>query len=85
MQIYADTMLNCRDCHRRFVFTAGEQESHDSKSFMNAPSRCPACRAARKVERDRYEARANEGRAAGRSDAGGRGGPGGQRWPRPRR
>jgi CxxC-x17-CxxC domain-containing protein len=46
---YADKTLSCRDCGQSFVFTAGEQEFHEQKGFTNSPSRCPACRAARKA------------------------------------
>jgi CxxC-x17-CxxC domain-containing protein len=48
---YADKSLTCRDCNSVFVFTSGEQEFYASRGFDNPPSRCPACRAARKAER----------------------------------
>ena len=48
---YTDQTLTCRDCNRAFVFTTGEQEFFAQKGFTNAPTRCPACRSARKVER----------------------------------
>ena len=48
---YADKTLACRDCNATFVFTSGEQEFYASRGFDNPPSRCPACRAARKAER----------------------------------
>jgi CxxC-x17-CxxC domain-containing protein len=48
---YADKPLTCRDCGTSFLFTAGEQEFFAQKGFTNEPSRCPACRAARKSER----------------------------------
>ncbi len=44
-----DKTLTCRDCGREFVFTASEQEFFAQKGFMNEPSRCPECRAARKA------------------------------------
>lgn len=47
---YTDKHLSCRDCGQDFVFTAGEQEFHAQKGFTNSPSRCPACRAARKAQ-----------------------------------
>jgi CxxC-x17-CxxC domain-containing protein len=47
--LYQDQTLRCRDCGRDFVFTAGEQEFYASRGLMNAPSRCPECRAARKA------------------------------------
>lgn len=45
---FEDKVLNCRDCKQDFVFTAGEQAFYAEKGFENEPSRCPACRAARK-------------------------------------
>ena len=45
---YADKTLTCRDCGTQFVFTAGEQEFYAQKGFTNEPTRCPACRQARK-------------------------------------
>ncbi len=47
----ADKTLTCRDCGSPFVFTSGEQEFYANRGFDNEPSRCPACRAARKTER----------------------------------
>lgn len=46
---YADKTLACRDCGNEFVFTAGEQEFYAQKGFTNEPTRCPACRQARKA------------------------------------
>ena len=46
-----DKTLNCRDCGKEFVFTAGEQEFFAQKGFTNEPSRCPECRAANKAAR----------------------------------
>jgi CxxC-x17-CxxC domain-containing protein len=43
-----DRTLNCRDCGREFVFTAGEQDFYASKGLTNDPVRCPSCRSARK-------------------------------------
>jgi CxxC-x17-CxxC domain-containing protein len=45
---YADRVLTCRDCGQTFTFTAGEQEFYASRGLTNDPSRCPACRAARR-------------------------------------
>lgn len=44
-----DKSLTCRDCGHSFVFSASEQEFYAQKGFMNEPSRCSECRAARKV------------------------------------
>jgi CxxC-x17-CxxC domain-containing protein len=49
---YADKTLTCRDCGAEFVFTAGEQEFYAQKGFTNEPTRCPACRKARKAGGD---------------------------------
>ena len=46
-----DKTLTCRDCGREFVFTESEQQFFAQKGFMNDPSRCPECRAARKASR----------------------------------
>jgi CxxC-x17-CxxC domain-containing protein len=46
-----DRTLQCRDCGSDFVFSAGEQEFYASRGFVNAPTRCPDCRAAHKVTR----------------------------------
>jgi CxxC-x17-CxxC domain-containing protein len=45
---YQDRILTCRDCGQDFAFTAGEQEFYASRGLTNDPSRCPACRAARR-------------------------------------
>jgi CxxC-x17-CxxC domain-containing protein len=46
--MFHDKTLTCRECGVEFVFTASEQEFFAEKGFTNDPSRCPACRAARK-------------------------------------
>lgn len=45
-----DKNLTCRDCSQEFVFTAGEQDFYTEKGFENDPTRCPACRQARKQQ-----------------------------------
>ncbi|MBM2809924.1 MAG: hypothetical protein HW416_683 [Chloroflexi bacterium] len=45
---YTDKTLTCRDCGQPFAFTGGEQEFFASHGLMNEPSRCPACRSARR-------------------------------------
>ena len=47
-----DKTLKCVDCATDFTFTAGEQEFYASKGFTNEPKRCPACRQARKQQRE---------------------------------
>ncbi len=59
--MYVDEMLNCVDCGRQFVFTAGEQRFYEQKGFQNKPNRCPDCRAARKASRSQ-----GQGPGAGR-------------------
>ena len=49
---FADKILRCRDCGADFIFTAGEQEFYAMKGLMNEPGRCPACRGARRSQRD---------------------------------
>ncbi len=44
----SDRDLTCRDCGAVFVFTSGEQEFFASRGLTNDPSRCPACRSARR-------------------------------------
>jgi CxxC-x17-CxxC domain-containing protein len=46
---YTDQTLICRDCGESFAFTAGEQDFYAARGLMNAPTRCPDCRAARKA------------------------------------
>ena len=46
--MYQDKTLTCKDCGQEFVFTAGEQEFYAEKGFQNEPTRCKACRIARK-------------------------------------
>ena len=40
--------ITCRDCGATFVFTVEEQEFFAQKGYMNDPTRCKACRVARK-------------------------------------
>jgi CxxC-x17-CxxC domain-containing protein len=45
-----DKLIQCRDCGAEFVFTVGEQDFYAQKGFGD-PSRCSACRAARRGSR----------------------------------
>lgn len=45
---YVDKLLNCRDCGKEFVFTAGEQEFYASKGLQHEPRRCSSCRGSRR-------------------------------------
>ena len=49
--MYEDKTLICKDCHKEFVFTAGEQEFYAEKGFVNEPQRCKACRRRRRQAR----------------------------------
>jgi CxxC-x17-CxxC domain-containing protein len=46
-----DQSIKCVDCGEQFLFTAGEQAFYASKGLTNAPTRCKACREARKQQR----------------------------------
>lgn len=46
----SDRTLTCRDCGTSFDFTASEQAFYAERGFTD-PQRCPACRAARKAQR----------------------------------
>lgn len=50
----ADITLTCKDCGSEFVFTEGEQAFYEEKGFTNQPVRCPACRRAKKQQRNNY-------------------------------
>lgn len=52
---FADKILTCHDCGTQFTFTAGEQQFYASRSLQNEPSRCPACRTARKASRNNLD------------------------------
>jgi CxxC-x17-CxxC domain-containing protein len=45
----SDRPLTCRDCGSTFTFSAGEQSFYASRGLTHVPSRCPTCRAARKI------------------------------------
>ncbi len=46
--MYEDKTLICRDCGQEFVFSASEQAFYAEKGFQNEPSRCSACRLAKR-------------------------------------
>lgn len=48
---YTEKTLSCRDCGQSFSFTVEEQQLFAQKGYMNDPSRCPGCRAARRADR----------------------------------
>lgn len=47
--VLADKTLTCRECGSAFLFSVREQEFYAEKGFRHAPSRCKACRQARKA------------------------------------
>jgi CxxC-x17-CxxC domain-containing protein len=65
---YTDKTLTCVDCGTEFIFSAADQEYHDSRGFANEPKRCPDCRRARK------SARGDDGGGYGGGGGGGYGG-----------
>ena len=48
---YEDKTLTCADCGAEFTFSAEDQEYYTSKGYSE-PKRCPACRAAKKAQRN---------------------------------
>ena len=50
--MFEDRVLVCKDCGKEFVFSAGEQEFYAQNDLKNDPARCPACRKARKQQRN---------------------------------
>jgi hypothetical protein len=49
-----DKTLVCKDCNAEFIFSENEQAFYKEKGFENEPMRCPACRKARKQQRNNY-------------------------------
>ena len=49
---FEDKSIQCADCSATFTFSSGEQEFYATKGYTNEPKRCPACRQARKTERN---------------------------------
>lgn len=46
---FRDRTFTCRDCEQEFTFSAGEQELYASRNLTGDPTRCPSCRAARRI------------------------------------
>ena len=42
--MFEDETRICRECRRKFVFTAGEQAFYANKGFSAGPQRCKDCR-----------------------------------------
>lgn len=66
----SDTTLTCRDCGQAFTFTSGEQAFYASRGFSE-PSRCPDCRAQRKMDRGGGYSSYGGGYSGGGSSQGG--------------
>ena len=49
---FEEKSLECSDCGAAFIFSVEEQEFFQTKSYTNEPKRCPACREARKSDRN---------------------------------
>lgn len=50
-----DKIIVCKDCGKEFIFSVGEQKFFKEKGFENDPVRCPACRKAKKAQRNNYK------------------------------
>jgi uncharacterized membrane protein YgcG len=74
-----DKNLVCKDCHKEFVFTEGEQAFYREKGFDNEPQRCPECRRAKKQQQRGGGGSYGGGGGGGRSGGGYGGGGGGRR------
>src|SRR3979409_2774990 len=74
---FQDKTLTCKDCGQEFIWTAGEQEFYASRGLQNAPTRCPADRAARRAQGGgRGGGGGGGGYSSGGYGGGGRGGGG---------
>ncbi len=45
---FRDKTLTCRECHKAFVWTAGEQAFYKERGLINIPGRCAECRSNRR-------------------------------------
>src|SRR5437868_15393368 len=73
---FQDKTLTCRDCGQEFIWTAAEQEFYASRGLQNAPTRCPADRAAPRAQGGGRGGGGGGGYAGG-AGGGGYGGGGG--------
>ncbi len=48
---YEERTMTCVDCGAEFAFSADDQEYYATKGYSD-PKRCPACRAAKKAQRN---------------------------------
>ena len=74
MPEFEDQHLRCVDCGEEFVFTASEQQFYQEKGLTNAPTRCRACREARKAQRAAGGGGGGGSRGGGGFGGGSRGG-----------
>ena len=60
-----DITITCKDCHKDFSFTTGEQEFYEERGYT-APKACKDCRDAKKAQRNNsnYRNSYNEDRRA---------------------
>ena len=49
---YEDRTLSCMQCGQSFTFSADDQAYHADKGYTNEPKRCPACRQAKRAQRN---------------------------------
>jgi len=75
MAPFTDKTLKCVECGQDFVYTASEQELHQSLGYQNEPKRCGPCREAKRQRRNE----AGNPRGGGPRPAGTAGRPAGTR------
>ena len=51
----SERTLSCRQCESAFTWTVGEQLFSQEKGLVNAPARCPDCRAQQKLRMGLHE------------------------------
>jgi len=51
MAPFSDKTLKCVECGQDFVYTASEQELHQSLGYQNEPKRCGPCREAKRMRK----------------------------------
>ena len=49
---YEDRTLSCVECGQPFIFSADDQAYHADRGYANEPKRCPACRQAKRAQRN---------------------------------
>jgi len=42
--MFEDKELECKECGKKFLFSAAEQEFFQKRGFQHEPARCPECR-----------------------------------------